>query len=63
MRLTGQVRAENNIATPLQDDSQYKKIERVERRFNPLRVPKSIQADLPFKSQIHQMKPQRNKVI
>ena len=59
MRLTGQVRAENNIATPLQDDSQYKKIERVERRFNPLRVPKSIQADLPFKSQIHQMKPQK----
>ena len=59
MRLTGQVRAENNIPTPLQDDSQYKKIERVERHFNPLRVPKSIQADLPFKSQIHKMKPQK----
>ncbi|KAI5966056.1 BMS1 [Candida margitis] len=59
MRLTGQVRADNEIATPLQDDSQYKKIERVERRFNPLRVPKSIQTDLPFKSQIHQMKPQK----
>ncbi|KAI3403966.2 BMS1 [Candida oxycetoniae] len=59
MRLTGQVRAENNILTPLQDDSQYKKIERVERRFNPLRVPKSIKSELPFKSQIHEMKPQK----
>ncbi|CAK9437899.1 uncharacterized protein LODBEIA_P22770 [Lodderomyces beijingensis] len=59
MRLTGQVRAENNIPTPLQDDSQYKKIDRVERKFNPLRVPKSIRSDLPFKSQIHEMKPQK----
>ncbi|KAI5953290.1 BMS1 [Candida jiufengensis] len=59
MRLTGQVRADNDIATPLQQDSQYKKIERVERRFNPLRVPKSIKSDLPFKSQIHEMKPQK----
>ncbi|KAL6450739.1 BMS1 Ribosome biogenesis protein BMS1 [Candida maltosa Xu316] len=61
MRLTGQVRADANIATPLNNDSQYKKIERVERRFNPLKVPKSIQAELPFKSQIHTMKPQKKK--
>ena len=61
MRLTGQVRADENIATPLNVDSQYKKVERVERRFNPLKVPKSIQAELPFKSQIHTMKPQKKK--
>ncbi|EER32353.1 ribosome biogenesis protein BMS1 [Candida tropicalis MYA-3404] len=61
MRLTGQVRAEANIPTPLNNDSQYKKIERAERRFNPLKVPKSIQAELPFKSQIHAMKPQKKK--
>ncbi|RCK55765.1 Ribosome biogenesis protein BMS1 [Candida viswanathii] len=61
MRLTGQVRAEANIATPLNNDSQYKKVERVERRFNPLKVPKAIQAELPFKSQIHAMKPQSKK--
>lgn len=59
MRLTGQVRAEQNIPTPLEKDSAYKKIEREERRFNPLKVPKSIQKELPFKSQIKQMKPQK----
>ncbi|KAK6455165.1 uncharacterized protein RJT20DRAFT_129882 [Scheffersomyces xylosifermentans] len=61
MRLTGQVRAEQNLATPLNPDSAYKKIERTERRFNPLRVPKSLKAALPFKSQIHEMKPQKKK--
>lgn len=59
MRLTGQVRAERGIATPLNADSAYKKIERTERKFNPLRVPKSIKTTLPFKSQIHEMKPQK----
>ncbi|ODV78458.1 DUF663-domain-containing protein [Suhomyces tanzawaensis NRRL Y-17324] len=59
MRLTGQVRAEQNIATPLNQDSAYKKIERVERRFNALKVPKTVKAALPFKSQIHEMKPQK----
>lgn len=61
MRLTGQVRAAQSIATPLNEDSAYKKVERTERRFNPLRVPKSIKQSLPFKSQIHEMKPQKKK--
>lgn len=59
MRLTGQVRAELNIPTPLQKDSAYKKIERETRKFNPLKVPRSIQKNLPFKSQIREMKPQK----
>ena len=42
-------------------DSAYTKIERTERRFNPLKVPKSIKASLPFKSQIAEMKPQKKK--
>lgn len=62
MRLTGSVRAEQNIATPLQKDSAYKKIEREERKFNPLRVPRSIQKDLPFKSQIQERKPQKKQL-
>lgn len=62
MRLTGQVRAENNLETPLNADSAYSKIERAERRFNPLKVPKSIKASLPFKSQIHAMAPQKKKL-
>lgn len=61
MRLTGQVRYEQGLETPQNADSAYKKIERVERRFNPLKVPKAIQKDLPFKSQIHAMKPQKKK--
>lgn len=61
MRLTGQVRAAQNIPTPLEKDSAYKKIEREERKFNPLRVPKSIQKELPFKSKVAEMKPQKKK--
>ncbi|KAK5112220.1 hypothetical protein LTR62_004381 [Meristemomyces frigidus] len=59
MRLTGQVRAEQNIPTPKESNSAYRPIERQERRFNPLRVPRKLQANLPFKSQITQMKPQK----
>lgn len=59
MKLTGQVRAEKGIETPSNPDSTYRKIERSERKFNPLKVPKSLKGSLPFKSQIHQMKPQK----
>lgn len=61
MRLTGQVRAEHNIPTPKIKDSTYRPIERQERHFNPLRVPRALQANLPYKSQITQMKPQKKK--
>lgn len=61
MRLTGQIRAAQGVETPLNPDSSYKKVERVERQFNGLKVPKAVQKDLPFKSQIHQMKPQKKK--
>lgn len=59
MRLTGQVRADLNIATPKEQNSAYRNIERQERHFNPLRVPRKLQSELPFKSQIVQMKPQK----
>lgn len=59
MRLTGQVRAAQGVETPNPESSKYEKIERATRRFNPVKVPKSVQANLPFKSQIHQMKPQK----
>ena len=59
MRLTGQVRASQNIPTPKEKNSAYRPIERQERHFNPLRVPRKLQADLPYKSQITQMKPQK----
>ena len=59
MRLTGEVRAAENIPTPQQKNSAYRPIERPSRHFNPLRVPRQLAADLPFKSQIAQMKPQK----
>ncbi|GCE99238.1 Glycoside hydrolase 2 [Zygosaccharomyces mellis] len=61
MRLTGQIRHDEGIETPSNPDSKYQKVERVERKFNGLKVPKTIQKDLPFKSQVHQMKPQKKK--
>ncbi|CEP07797.1 hypothetical protein [Parasitella parasitica] len=48
MRTTGQVRKELNMHAPQKVDSIYKPIVRKERRFNALKVPKSLQADLPF---------------
>lgn len=61
MRLTGEVRAVNNIETPRNEDSNYKKIERPERKFHALKVPTSIRKDLPFKSQIQELKKQKKK--
>lgn len=61
LRLTGQIRATMGVETPSNPDSAYKKVERVERHFNGLKVPRAVQKDLPFKSQIHQMKPQKKK--
>ncbi|CCK69853.1 GTPase BMS1 KNAG_0D01010 [Huiozyma naganishii CBS 8797] len=59
VRLTGQIRAAMNLTTPTNPDSSYKKVERVDRHFHGLKVPKSVRKDLPFGSQIHQMKPQK----
>jgi len=46
MRLTGQVRRDEGLKTPLNVNSTYKPIERIPRRFNPLKVPKKLQASL-----------------
>ncbi|KAF9049541.1 DUF663-domain-containing protein [Hymenopellis radicata] len=59
MRLTGQVRREDGIQTPSDPNSTYRKIERPARRFNPLHVPKKLQASLPYASKPRQMAPQK----
>lgn len=59
MRLTGQVRRDNNLTMPADIDSTYKPVERPERRFHTLKVPKKLQADLPYASKPKLMKPQR----
>ncbi|KAI1330834.1 GTP binding protein Bms1 [Xylariaceae sp. FL0255] len=60
MRLTGEVRREQGVPTPQNADSKYRPIERATRHFNPLRVPRALAAELPFKSQIVRTKPQKN---
>ena len=50
MRTAGETRMAAGVAPPQQQDSLYKPIERVTRRFNPLVVPKPLQAALPFAS-------------
>ncbi|KAH9042263.1 DUF663-domain-containing protein [Lactarius pseudohatsudake] len=59
MRLTGQVRREQGLSAPHQPDSTYKPIERPERRFNPLKVPRKLQASLPYASKPKLMKSQK----
>jgi ribosome biogenesis protein BMS1 len=58
MRLTGQVRHEEGLKTPLPANSTYKRIERAPRRFNTLKVPKKLQAALPYASKPKTMRPQ-----
>jgi ribosome biogenesis protein BMS1 len=59
MRLTGQVRREQGLSAPHQQDSVYKPIERPARRFNPLKLPRKLQAALPYASKPKLMKPQK----
>ncbi|KAF8579811.1 DUF663-domain-containing protein [Ramaria rubella] len=59
MRLTGQVRRDGGLKTPLDVNSTYKRIERPSRRFNPLKVPRKLQTALPYASKPKLMKPQR----
>ncbi|KIO02758.1 hypothetical protein M404DRAFT_643944 [Pisolithus tinctorius Marx 270] len=61
MRLTGEVRKEQGLKTPLAVNSAYKPIERAPRRFNALKVSKKLQAALPYASKPRAMKPQRKK--
>ncbi|EGD81272.1 hypothetical protein PTSG_11309 [Salpingoeca rosetta] len=50
MRSTWVLRIANGLPTPRKKDSEYRPIHRKERRFNPLKVPKKLQANLPFKT-------------
>lgn len=51
MKTTGQLRYERGLNVPQKQDSLYKPIERPEqRKFGKLRVPKALEAQLPFAS-------------
>ncbi|KAL0233372.1 hypothetical protein GEMRC1_012117 [Eukaryota sp. GEM-RC1] len=50
MKTQGELRNERNRSAPVKQDSLYLPIEREEKVFNPLVIPKSLQAELPFAS-------------
>ncbi|KAH9818468.1 hypothetical protein DFH28DRAFT_114641 [Melampsora americana] len=59
MRLTGEVRRDQNIATPTDANSHYRPIVREIRRFNTLKIPKKLSASLPFATKPKSQKPQK----
>lgn len=61
MRTVAELRREHNLPIPVNKDSLYKKIERKPRKFNPLVIPKSLQANLPFESKPKHM-PKRKRL-
>ncbi|XVE90901.1 hypothetical protein DITRI_Ditri20bG0113500 [Diplodiscus trichospermus] len=50
MKTIAELRREHGLPIPVNKDSLYKTIERKPRKFNPLVIPKALQADLPFES-------------
>ena len=50
MKTVGELRRERVESIPVNKDSLYKPIERQPRKFNPLRIPKALQKELPFAS-------------
>lgn len=61
MRLTGQIRRDEGVRTPTDLDSAYRPIVRTERRFNTLKVPRKLEASLPYASKTKHLAPQRKK--
>eukprot|EP00727_Mastigamoeba_balamuthi_P009784 m51a1_g5428 putative ribosome biogenesis protein (1166) ;mRNA; r:149689-153735 len=51
MRTTRDVRLDRNIPVPVKKDSAYKPVKRGVRNFAPMRIPKSLEAALPYQSQ------------
>merc|ERR1711872_137445 len=48
MRTVGEIKRENNIRNEVNTDSLYKEIKRETKVFNPLQVPRNLQAELPY---------------
>lgn len=48
MRTVFELRKDRGLKIPLSQDSLYKPIEREQRKFNPLRIPKSLEKELPY---------------
>jgi ribosome biogenesis protein BMS1 len=57
MRTTAELRRAANIPVPLEKDSLYKPITRMKRVFNPIPIPKKVEASLPYASKSKNLKP------
>ena len=63
MRTVAQLRREKGVGAPVNRDSLYKPVERAERRFNPLKVPKGLQSRLPYKTKPKTEAPLKRKTL
>lgn len=63
MKTVAELRRDRNLPTPVNKDSLYKPIERKLRKFNPLVIPKSLQAALPFASKPKNIPSQRRPLL
>ena len=61
MRLANTIRFEEGTKIPNKQDSSYRPIERVERDFGQLIVPKTVKQNLPFEEKIREEAPNRKK--
>lgn len=63
MRTVGQLRHELGLPIPTNPDSLYHPIKRTKRVFNPLRIPRNLQAALPFASKPKVLKQRRRPTL
>ena len=63
MKTVGQLRHELGIKAPVNKDSLYRTQERGIRKFNPLKIPRSLEKELPFKSRPKLMEKRKRKDI
>jgi ribosome biogenesis protein BMS1 len=63
MRTVAQLRREQGLPIPVNPDSVYRPVARLARVFNPLHVPRALQAALPFKSKPKLQAPQRRQTL
>lgn len=57
MRLNYQIREQEGLNIVYKSDSKYRPVERSKRYFNPLRIPKELEKNLPFATKPKQLKP------
>mmetsp|Transcript_17510 Transcript_17510/g.20293 ORF Transcript_17510/g.20293 Transcript_17510/m.20293 type:complete len:339 (+) Transcript_17510:1-1017(+) len=61
MKTVGQIRSELGMSIPTNQDSVYRPIERQPRRFNKLKIPGKLEANLPYASRPKQLKAKSKK--